>query len=265
VADLKEIGLPLAAANAIAGYFGKAVASAVEPEPELLQPEADEPEPDDPEPEPEPPSGPMAEFDEAAVLAWVAAVPGLTAAQRVAALERVAEEEYDGKELAAAKPKRLMKLLKGSEAEGAVPLVLAARDAQLAAEEAAVAAAADAAVVTAVAAAAADAATAARAIAAIEAATAAAVLPPAVAAMPSAEQPACIICLEPYSAVGGVVPRMLRCGHEFCESCLDVMLAPVPPARKRRRRLECPTCRQECAIRSGRASELPTVYGLQGA
>jgi hypothetical protein len=34
-------------------------------------------------------------------------VPGLTATHgaRAAALERVAEEEYDGKELAAAKPK----------------------------------------------------------------------------------------------------------------------------------------------------------------
>ena len=80
-----------------------------------------------------------------------------------------------------------------------------------------------------------------------------------------AEQPGCSICLEPYSAVGGVVPRMLRCGHDFCEACLDLMLAPVPPARKRRKRLECPTCRQECTFRSGRASELPTVYGLQGA
>jgi hypothetical protein len=79
----------------------------------------------------------MAEFDEAVVLAWLASVPGLTAAQRAAALERVAEEEYDGKELAAAKPKRLLKLLKGSEGEEAVPLLLAARDALLKAEEAA--------------------------------------------------------------------------------------------------------------------------------
>ena len=36
-----------------------------------------------------------------------------------------------------AKPKRLLKLLQGSEAEAAVPLLLAARDARLAAEEAA--------------------------------------------------------------------------------------------------------------------------------
>jgi hypothetical protein len=85
------------------------------------------------EPEPEPPLGPMAEFDEAAVLAWLSAVPGLTAAQRLAAQERMEEDEYDGADLAVAKPKRLLKLLKGSAAEGAVPLLLAARDAHLAA------------------------------------------------------------------------------------------------------------------------------------
>jgi hypothetical protein len=48
---------------------------------------------------------------------------------------------------------------------------------------------------------------------------------------------------------------MLRCGHDFCEDCLDKMLEPVPPALKRRERFECPSCWQECA----------TVYGLQGA
>jgi hypothetical protein len=170
----------------------------------------------------------MAEFNEAAVLAWLAAVPGMTAAQRAAALERVAEEEYDGKELAAAKPKRLLKLLKGSEAEEAVPLLLAARDALLEAEAAAHATA-----------------------------------EPARAAI--AERPSCSICMEPYSAAGGVVPRMLvACGHSFCEACLDMMLRPRP-AKKGRKRLECPTCRTECAVKGGRASELPTNYDMMGA
>jgi curved DNA-binding protein CbpA len=39
------------------------------------------------------------------------------------------------------------------------------------------------------------------------------------------ERPSCSICMEPYSAAGGVVPRMLvACGHDFCEGCLDKML-----------------------------------------
>ena len=88
------------------------------------------------EPEPEPPSGPMASFDEAVVLAWLGTVPGLTAAQLTAARARMAEDEYDGGELANAKPKSLLRLLRGTAAEGAVPLLLAARDAHLAAEPA---------------------------------------------------------------------------------------------------------------------------------
>jgi hypothetical protein len=176
---------------------------------------------------------PMEEFDEAAVQRWLGTVLGLTAAQLAAARMEMVEDEYDGPVLVAATAKTLRRLLKGSDAEEAVLPLLATRDAYLAAERAA------AAVVEA-----------AEAERASEAA--------------AAEQPGCSICLEPYSAVGGIVPRVLRCGHDFCEACLDLMLAPVPPARKRRKRLECPTCRQECTLRSGRASELPTVYGLQG-
>ena len=57
---------------------------------------------------------------------------------------------------------------------------------------------------------------------------AAAVPEPAPAAV--AERPSCSICMEPYSAAGGVVPRMLvACGHDFCESCLDEMLRCVGP------------------------------------
>jgi hypothetical protein len=30
------------------------------------------------------------------------------------------------------------------------------------------------------------------------------------------------------------------------------------------KRLECPTCRKACAVKGGRAAELPLVYGMQG-
>jgi hypothetical protein len=36
-------------------------------------------------------------------------------------------------------------------------------------------------------------------------------------------------------------------------------------AKKGRKRLLCPTCRTECAVKGGRATELPIVYlALQG-
>ena len=41
----------------------------------------------------------------------------------------------------------------------------------------------------------------------------------------AAARPSCPICMEPYSATSGVVPRILvACGHDFCEACLDKML-----------------------------------------
>ena len=216
VADLKEIGLP--PATATAAHFSHA--DALEPEPELLSPD---------EPEPEPPFGPMAGFDERAVQRWLGSVPGLTAAQRAAAAERTGEDEYDGPLLLAATTKTLGRLLKASGAEGAVSLLLAARDAQLEAEEAA----------------------------------AAAREPPPAAA--PGERPSCPICMEPYSAAGGVVPRMLvACGHDFCEGCLDAMLRPLL-AKKGRKQLPCPTYRTECAVKGGRAAQgLPIVYALRG-
>jgi hypothetical protein len=77
----------------------------------------------------------MAAFDEAAVLAWLGTVPGLTAAQRAAAAQIMAEDGYEGAELAVVKPTTLRRLLKGTEAGEAVPALLAARDAYLAAVE----------------------------------------------------------------------------------------------------------------------------------
>jgi hypothetical protein len=78
----------------------------------------------------------MASFDEAAVLAWLGTVPGLTTAERAAAAEMIAEDEYDGSALVGVTAKMLERLLKGTEAEGAAPLLLTARDVHLAAEAA---------------------------------------------------------------------------------------------------------------------------------
>jgi hypothetical protein len=87
----------------------------------------------------------------------------------------------------------LRKLLKGSDAEAAVPALLAARDAHLSLErESRQREQQDA--------------------------TAAAVAEAAAKAAPS-----CAICFEPYG--GAAVPRILvACGHTFCELCLSQML-----------------------------------------
>jgi hypothetical protein len=121
----------------------------------------------------------MAEFDQAAVQAWLAAVPGLPAAQRAALARITAEDEYNGADFIGFTERTLLRVLKDSGAEGAVPLLLAARDEQLAAEEAATAIAAAAA------------AAAASSAAAISAAAAAAVQEPAPVA--AAERPSCSI------------------------------------------------------------------------
>ena len=55
--------------------------------------------------------------------------------------------------------------------------------------------------------------------------------------------------MEPYSAAGGVVPRMLiTCGHELCEGCLDTMLHPLR-LKHGRKQFGCPMYQAMCPIR----------------
>jgi hypothetical protein len=150
-ADLGEVGITGSAATAITAFFGnldeeenvelEALPQPLplpvpvpvpvllpQPESERDEPEQDEPESDEPEPEPEAPPGPMAEFDEVAVLVWLSRVPGLTAAQLADVNDIMADAEYEGAELVGLTVKSLRRLLKGTAAEEAVPLLLAARD-----------------------------------------------------------------------------------------------------------------------------------------
>ena len=111
VSDLEEVGITGAAAVSIAGCFGN-----LGDDENLEQEPAQEPlaEPERDEPELEPPSGLMASFDEAAVLAWLGTVPGLTTVERAAAAEMIAEDEYDGSALVGVTAKMLERLLKGT-------------------------------------------------------------------------------------------------------------------------------------------------------
>jgi hypothetical protein len=75
-------------------------------------------------------TGPMAEFGEPEVRRWLGTVDGLTAEQLASVRATLAdEEEYDGQELLSTTSKSFRRLLRGTGAEAAVPLLLAARDA----------------------------------------------------------------------------------------------------------------------------------------
>jgi hypothetical protein len=132
----------------------------------------------------------MAEWSEEQVLAWAELVE--LGPETGAALRAVfREEDTDGDDLATLPAKRLLKMLKRGGLRGDLPAaaaaVLAARDVLLA-----------------------------RASPPRREAAA-----PAEAAAAKAA-PSCQICFEPYGAA--IVPRMLRCGHTFCEPCLSKML-----------------------------------------
>ena len=57
---------------------------------------------------------------------------------------------------------------------------------------------------------------------------------------------------------------LTACGHTFCEGCLSQMLRPLR-ASGGAKRLECPKCRKPCAVKGGRAAELPINYDSMGA
>jgi hypothetical protein len=76
--------------------------------------------------------------------------------------------------------------------------------------------------------------------------------------------PSCPICFEEYSESASVTPRILACGHTFCERCLAKLLAPKL-ARGGAKRLACPTCRDESDVDRGRAKTLPKNFVVLGA
>jgi hypothetical protein len=134
------------------------------------------------------------ELNRAEVLQWIHTVDGLTVAQQVAAHTELAEDEYDGKQLAAATTKTLTRLLKGTAALEAVPLLLAASDAASSAAAAALV---------------------------VETPQVQASSPQS-ASPSSMERPVCPVCFELYNRSTTVLPRVLiACGHSVCGGCLD--------------------------------------------
>ena len=63
----------------------------------------------------------------------------------------------------------------------------------------------------------------------------------------------CMICFEPLRG-----PKMLQCGHTFCEKCLQQYLnTQKRKPTSDRRRLSCPTCRDITILSSSGVKGLP--------
>ena len=57
-------------------------------------------------------------------------------------------------------------------------------------------------------------------------------------------------------------PRaVVGCGQNFCAGCLAKVLRKLPVSGERKK-LSCPTCRQESSVPCGRAAELPIIFDL---
>ena len=57
-------------------------------------------------------------------------------------------------------------------------------------------------------------------------------------------------------------PAVAVVQRDGCVTGRRLVSRPLP-AKKGRKRLLCPSCRTECAVKGGRAAGLPTVYALQ--
>ena len=139
--------MPLPAAHRLLVHFGKAApGAAAEPVPaSVAVPEEPMPEdPSEPKPvlamsadveiggitsaEPEAPAGPMADFGAAEVLRWLEAVEGLTGAQQTAIKDMLMEDQMIGQDLLGWTERTLPRMLRGTGAAEAAPVLLAARD-----------------------------------------------------------------------------------------------------------------------------------------
>ncbi len=61
---------------------------------------------------------------------------------------------------------------------------------------------------------------------------------------------ACSVCEDPFSSPGVMTPKIITCGHTFCQGCIGKLRPPVT----------CPTCRQNVVLPAGGAANLTTNF-----
>ena len=61
----------------------------------------------------------------------------------------------------------------------------------------------------------------------------------------------CVICIQPFTN-----PKMLQCGHTFCQECLQGVLN----ASRQTGRVSCPTCREATPIPTSGIAGLRTDF-----
>ena len=66
----------------------------------------------------------------------------------------------------------------------------------------------------------------------------------------------CEICAEKFTHIEGHVPRVLSCGHTFCEGCLEKLKKVKKP-----RFISCPRCKNETTL-NAHSTTLPKNYNF---
>ena len=71
----------------------------------------------------------------------------------------------------------------------------------------------------------------------------------------------CEICFERHCSAEQRTPRLLPCGHTFCESCLDDMASSAPsPNKGKQQQIGCPACRTPAEVPKGGVRHLLKNY-----
>jgi hypothetical protein len=175
---------------------------------------------------------PMYLFSVEDVSQWIDSVEGIASAETAALRSKFLEYEIDGHDLLAFRQKSLLRTLNGTKIQDnyqVVEAVLLQRDIYMSVVEAS------------------------HADTVHDAASA---------------PPECSICLEPFNCdINSDInpPRVLPCGHTFCQSCLQLVLKSVQQVwagAASYKTWTCAECRESTNVKDGEAFNIPKNFAL---